>query len=115
MFGDRLRIARKERNLTQTDLARQLNVATSTIGMYEQGRRDPDTETVKFLASYFNVSTDWLLGVSNIRNPYECKDDISIIKYQSSNEHSLCKEDMQKVKEYIEFLKQKSGSKDSDK
>ncbi len=115
MFGDRLRIVRKERNLKQSDLATKLNVSPSTIGMYEQGRRDPDTETVKFLANYFNVSTDWLLGVSNIRNPYECKDDISIVTYQNLNESILCKEDMEKIKEYIEFLKQKTSSQKSKK
>lgn len=64
MFGNRLRELRLQRNLTQQDLAKLLNVSPSTIGMYEQGRRDPDTHTIVFLANYFGVTTDYLLGTS---------------------------------------------------
>ncbi|MBO8138288.1 MAG: helix-turn-helix domain-containing protein [Desulfotomaculum sp.] len=69
MFGKRLRELRAEQHLTQQDLAKLLKVSPSTIGMYEQGRRDPDTSTVNFLADYFGVTTDYLLGRSNYRNP----------------------------------------------
>lgn len=67
MFGERLKLLRNERSMFQRNLAELLNVAPSTIGMYERGQRDPDTETIKFLAEYFNVSTDWLLGRTNDR------------------------------------------------
>ncbi|QEK11653.1 helix-turn-helix transcriptional regulator [Crassaminicella thermophila] len=63
MFGSRLKHLRSKKKITQQELAELLNVSPSTIGMYEQGRRDPDTNTIKFLANYFNVSTDYLLGI----------------------------------------------------
>ena len=69
MFGKRLRELRAKQHLTQQDLAKLLKVSPSTIGMYEQGRRDPDTSTVNFLADYFGVTTDYLLGRSSYRNP----------------------------------------------
>lgn len=62
MFGERLQSLRKEKGLTQKDIADILKVAPSTIGMYEQGRRDPDTDTIRLLAEFFNVSIDYLLG-----------------------------------------------------
>lgn len=66
---DRLRILRKEHLLTQTDLGKSIGVSASTIGMYEQGRRDPDSDTLTRLANYFNVSTDYLLGNTDIEKP----------------------------------------------
>ena len=62
MFGKRLKELRIIANMKQKDVAKLLNVSPSTIGMYEQGRRDPDTETVIFIANYFGVTTDFLLG-----------------------------------------------------
>lgn len=62
MFGDRLQKLRKDKGLTQKDIADLIKIAPSTVGMYEQGRRDPDTETLRILADYFNVSVDYLLG-----------------------------------------------------
>ena len=62
MFGKKLRELRIIANMRQKDVAKLLNVSPSTIGMYEQGRRDPDTDTVIFIANYFGVTTDYLLG-----------------------------------------------------
>ncbi len=51
-FGKRLRILRKNRNLTQKDLADRFNVGESTIGMYERDEREPSFEFVKQLADF---------------------------------------------------------------
>ncbi|WP_341877629.1 helix-turn-helix transcriptional regulator [Defluviitalea saccharophila] len=83
MFGLRLKELRTEKNLTQKDIANLINLSPSTVGMYEQGRRDPDTETVKTLADYFNVSVDYLLGRSNdqsVTNKLTEKDEKDIAK-----------------------------------
>lgn len=70
-FGKRLRILRKNRNLTQKDLADRFNVGESTIGMYERDEREPSFEFVKQLADFFNVTTDYLLGRTDDPNPSE--------------------------------------------
>jgi transcriptional regulator, XRE family len=57
-----LKELRKSRKLLQKDLARYLQVAESTYSYWEQGKFEPDTETLKKLADYFNVSVDYLLG-----------------------------------------------------
>jgi len=62
MFSTRLKILRQQYGLTQSELAKQLGVSTSTIGMYEQGRREPDHKTLLIICKLFGISTDYLLG-----------------------------------------------------
>lgn len=59
---NKLRTLRKDRGLTQSELGKALGVSPSTIGMYEQGRREPDKDALLAIANFFNVSTDYLLG-----------------------------------------------------
>ena len=60
-FGDHLRALLEERNMTQKELAKQLNIAPSTMGSYVQNTREPDFATLKLLAEFFHVSVDYLL------------------------------------------------------
>lgn len=70
-FSNKLRCLIEEQNLTQKKVANDLNIAPSTIGGYVQGSSEPDFETLKRLAKYFDVSTDYLLNVqSNICNNF---------------------------------------------
>ena len=63
LFCDKLRLLIEERNLTQKQVAKDLNIAPSTMGGYVQGMSQPDFDTLKRLAVYFDVSTDYLLDV----------------------------------------------------
>lgn len=62
-FSDKLRSLIEEGNLTQKKIAKDLNIAASTMGGYVQGSSEPDFETLIKLAEYFNVSTDYLLNI----------------------------------------------------
>lgn len=64
-FSDKLRNLIEERNLTQKKVANDLNIAPSTMGGYVQGSSEPDFDTLRRIAEYFNVSTDYLLGVKS--------------------------------------------------
>lgn len=55
----RLRIST---GLTQVEMAKELKISRSTIGMYETGAREPDFETLEKIADFFNVDIDYLLG-----------------------------------------------------
>lgn len=61
-FGDILRNLLSDRGITQKQLAKNLNIAASTLGNYIQDSREPDFETLKQLADYFDVSVDYLIG-----------------------------------------------------
>ncbi|HCQ5581869.1 MULTISPECIES: helix-turn-helix domain-containing protein [unclassified Clostridioides] len=68
MFGKRLKLLRKELNFTQKELGEKLNISGRIIGYYESEERFPDKEILSKLADVFNVSVDYLLGRTNIRN-----------------------------------------------
>ncbi|MCG0278449.1 MAG: helix-turn-helix domain-containing protein [Thermanaeromonas sp.] len=66
-LGQRLAALRKEKGLSQAELAKLLNVGQSTIAMYEKDKRRPDAETLTRLAEFFQVSVDYLLGLTDFR------------------------------------------------
>lgn len=70
-FSNRLISLRKERGLTQEDLANLIHKKRSTVSGYETEGKEPDLDTVCWLADYFGVSTDYLLGYSDERNHVE--------------------------------------------
>lgn len=59
---DRLKEERKAHNLTQEDVAKQINKSRATYARYETGEREPDIETLKHLATVFKSSVDYLIG-----------------------------------------------------
>ena len=67
---DRLRRLRTERMLTQAALGEELGLSEPTVCMYERGEREPSFNTLCRLADFFGVTTDYLLGRSDIRWPY---------------------------------------------
>jgi len=67
-FGEILRELLEEREITQKRLAQELNMAVSTLGNYIRDNREPDYKTLKKIADYFHVSTDYLLNHSTRKN-----------------------------------------------
>lgn len=61
-FSNRLRDLRTDCGLTQKQLANKLSVSQNAIYNWENGKREPDFETLEFLADIFNVDIDYLLG-----------------------------------------------------
>lgn len=57
-----LKLLRENRKMTQAELGKRLNIAPSTVGMWEQGYRSPDYENLKRISKIFGVTTDYLLG-----------------------------------------------------
>ena len=64
-FGTVFRNLRKDNNLTQSELAKKLGIAASTVGMYERGQREPDFDTLEKISDYFGVNMNTLLGREN--------------------------------------------------
>lgn len=70
-FGTRLKQLRKENKVTQTDIAEVLNTTKSTVSRYEGNSIEPNLDTLNKLAEYFDVSIDYLMGKSLVRNSNE--------------------------------------------
>ncbi|GKV70231.1 transcriptional regulator [Sporosarcina sp. NCCP-2716] len=79
MLADRLRSLRTSKtNFTQAEFAKKIEVARTTYAMYEQGNREPDYKTLKKIADFYDVSSDYLLGrsASEEKKTDEHKDDL---------------------------------------
>ncbi|MBV1758355.1 MAG: B12-binding domain-containing protein [Dethiosulfatibacter sp.] len=67
-FGTRLKIIRKTRNITQSDLSKALGIAQSTVANYENNTRFPGESSLKDLSEYLEVSLDYLMGLTDLRS-----------------------------------------------
>ena len=67
-MGKKLKALRIERKLTQKQIADQIGLAVSAISSYESGSRYPSYDVLVKLAHIFQVSTDYLLGMTDKRN-----------------------------------------------
>ena len=67
MFSSRLILLREEQGLTRKEVAEKLNIDQTTYGKYELAKREPDYEVLQKLATFYSVSTDFLLGRTNER------------------------------------------------
>ena len=109
-FGEIIKQLRKEKKWTQDFVAEKLNISAVALCRYELNMFEPKSiELIKKFADLYNVSTDYLLGKSDIRNPYEVKiDDIDIAF--ASGIKGLNKENQQVLKSIIEGLLLKQNS-----
>ncbi len=64
MFSKQIKALRKERKLSQAQLAQDLNLTQQAIGKWETGKSTPDIATLSILANYFNTTVDFLAGVN---------------------------------------------------
>lgn len=65
MVSERIKSLRMSNDMTQTDLAKKLNITRSSVNAWEMGISTPSTTYIVELAQLFHVSTDYLLGLSN--------------------------------------------------
>lgn len=66
LFGSKLQCWRSEHNVSQEKVADILNVSRRTVIAWEQGEKLPRYESIIAVAQLMNVTTDWLLGLSDL-------------------------------------------------
>ncbi len=64
-FGIKLKELRKEKHLTQQQFAQIMNVSKTTVCQWETSKQEPSLENVVFIAQYFGVTSDYLLGLED--------------------------------------------------
>ncbi|MBQ6700819.1 MAG: helix-turn-helix transcriptional regulator [Oscillospiraceae bacterium] len=79
----RLKQLREERNITQQELADQLSCSQQSIHNYENHGTQPDIDMLCRMADFFNTSVDYLIGNTNVRDPY------NLAKYEDSSEKEI--------------------------
>lgn len=90
VFIFRLRKLLEQNNITQKELSLRIGVRDVTVSRYFSGQRIPRTDVIVSIANYFKVSTDYLLGISDIKNP---NDEILENKYEEDIDFWLSKTD----------------------
>lgn len=89
-FSDKLRLLIEEKNITQKQLAVDMQIPVSTLGGYVQGTSEPDFETLKMISKYFEVSPNYLLDyhTNNIKSNKE-EDILRIFRTLSPEQQDL--------------------------
>ena len=103
MIGERLQELRKDRGISQAEIAKLLGVTHYTVSSYECDRSDPDDNIKIILAKFFDVSLDYLLGLVDEQYSYR-RDKKSIVV-----PHGFEDEDIEEVKEYISYIEYKKN------
>lgn len=91
-FGERLKQLRKERELTLEMLVADLTgtfpdftINKSMLSRWENGQNDPTLGNAKYLSQYFNVSLDYLIGLTDVRTPSRL---LALRAYSQNNKHT---------------------------
>jgi len=72
-YTQRIRDLREDLDLRQKDVAELLNVGQKTYSDYELGKSRIPVDSIIILAKFYNVSLDYICGVSNIKNEFPLK------------------------------------------
>lgn len=97
-FSQRLRQLREEKRITQAALGRAVDISPRMVSFYESGNHFPRNEMIlKRIADYFQVSLDYLLGYSDLREEASLKKLCTVFRELSDSERAS-------LLEYLEFL-----------
>lgn len=72
-YTQRIRALREDRDLTQTEVAAFLNVGQKTYSDYELGRTRIPVDSIIALAKLYNVSMDYICGITDVKSPHPKK------------------------------------------
>ena len=108
MLGNRLQELRTSKKMTQDDMANLLNIKRQTYSAYERGISFPDINSVSYMADFFNVSVDYILGKTDIP---------TVPTPEQNNEFSealkdFSEEERHQIENYIKFIKSQRTSKE---
>lgn len=105
---NRLKFLRNEKGENLEKIAKYLDVSIQTISNYENGKREMTPDTIIKLAEYFGVSTDYLLGKSDIRNPGKQIDDVlneAMIGMSKEDYEKLTDVQKKQIRDFALFVK----------
>lgn len=88
MKYQRLKDLREDVDLTQTQLAKIINMSQTGYLQYETGTNDIPTKILIKLALFYDTNIDYILGVTDIKTPYKRKKDTYINNYVENNKHN---------------------------
>ena len=103
-----LKALRNEKNISQINLARHMNVSRSTVSMWENGASEPDNETLVKLANFFGVTIDYLLGNEDKTEPQRVPVTEEDIMFALFGGEDVTPEMYEEVKRFAQFVKERN-------
>ncbi len=107
---DRIKELRKELGLTQEEFSEKIGYTRTAISAWEVGRNEPSNDDTIKLANFFNVSVDYIIGNSDIRNPEELKK-VPFANEGGLDTKGLDTEDLKELQKQIDYIKKLKGKK----
>jgi HTH-type transcriptional regulator, competence development regulator len=115
MLGETIAKLRKEKGLSQYELADRLGFSRGKLSNYEQGSRQPDYDTLKKIADYFDVTIDYLLGrEEKVKSKEDTLDEVNKLVKEYGIEQfgffdiekwkDLSPEDIEEIKKHFEYV-----------
>ena len=103
MFQERIKELRKEAKLTQKQIAEKLNMPQSLYSNLERGIKQANQKRLKQFSDFYNVSTDYLLGNTDIKNQKKFDEDLekSLDTFKSFDGKPMYDEDREQIREFI--------------
>lgn len=98
-----LKKLRKEHHLTLRELGEKTNISFTTIGVMEKEQRPFTQSNLETLCNFFNVSADYMLGKTDVKNP-----STKLAFYDQTDE--LTDAQKNEVRQFIEFIKKRDGA-----
>jgi len=137
-YGDRLKNLRENKKLSQQQLADKLKINRSTYARYELNQTQPDIETLKMIADFYEVTTDYIVGRTNYmqesnknvsvnesHGTYNSLDEISKLIKQFGIEDigffdiekwkNLKPEDVEEIRKHFEWVAYKAKERNKEK
>jgi len=96
-LGEKIVMLRRERGLSQTNLAQAISLSRVTLSHYERGERAIRTETLLRIAVYFDVSVEFLIGTTDCRLSLRSHYDVFLEKDGQRIENGMCYEMLNKI------------------
>lgn len=110
---NRLKQLRLEKKMTLRELSDKVNIDFSALSRVENGKRNLNDNDISILTNFFQVSSDYLLGLSDQRETSSTKenspsiDDIELAFY---NQHGIVTEEQKKeVESFLKYIKSREG------
>ena len=97
MFNTRIKELRKQRELTQKELASAIGVTSGCLSHWEQGTRFPEFESIKALSIFFDVSIDYLTGITDEKQDAQAESILALMQ-------DMTKEELEELNRYKNYL-----------
>lgn len=103
---------RESLNLTQVKVANDLKLSRQVYNFYENGKRNPDMQTLIKIADYYNVSIDYLLGRTNVIKPENIDENDLLAKLNTAD--SETKASVEQFLNYLIYEKERKNKEKED-